>query len=105
MNSRVMVTRGHIGTLGSIVAGVAFLSAILGFIWQGGFTLAIGLLLAAGVVGVALWAYMTPQDFRGFLTGRQVRQSTVSVFSTLLLTGIVGLTYIVVQRQVIVADM
>lgn len=105
MNRNLTITRGSLGSLASVIGGTALLSAALGFIWQGGFTPAILILLVIAIAGMALWACMTPQEFRAFLTGRQTRQSTVSIFSTLLLTGIVGLTYIIVQRQVIVADM
>lgn len=101
----ITLTRGGLGQAGSVIGSVGLVSGLLGLLWQGGFTPAIGLLLAAGAGGLALWATLLPEDARAFLRGRQVRYSTLSIFSTLLLVGIVGLTYILVQRQVIVADM
>ena len=49
MNSRVMLTRGHAGILGSILGGIGLLSAALGVIWQGGITPAIIALLVLGI--------------------------------------------------------
>lgn len=100
----ITITRGHFGQLGSFIGGVGLLIGTLGFIWQGGITPYIVTAWVTGAVGMALWAYMTPQDFMAFFTGRQARQSTLAIFSTLLLIGVVSLTYIIVQRENIVAD-
>lgn len=105
MRRDIVITRQHIGQLSSYAAGLALLLGLLGALWQGGLTPVIIALLAAGGLFVALWAYMTPQDFFGFITGRHVRYSTGAIFSVLLLTGIVALSYIFVQRQVITLDM
>jgi hypothetical protein len=100
----ITITRGQFGQFGSFIGGVGLLIGALGFIWQGGITPYIALLLGIGIVGMLLWAVMTPDDFRAFFTGRQARQSTLAIFSTLLMIGVVSLTYIIVQRENIVAD-
>ncbi len=100
----IIVTRGQFGQLGSFIGGTGLLLGSLGFIWQGGMTPYIALLLGIGIGGLLLWAFMTPDDFKAFFTGRQARQSTLAIFSTLLLVGVVSLAYIMVQRENIVAD-
>jgi len=94
----VALTRGQMGQIGSIMGGLGLLLGVLGAIWQGGITSAVIGLSAVGIVGLALWYSMTPQDVKAFIQGRQTRYSTIAFFSTLLLIGIVSLVYILVQR-------
>ncbi len=100
----VALSRGQIGQLGSIVGGLGLLIGLLGAIWQGGITPAVIGLLALGIVGLALWYSMTPQDVKAFVQGRQTRYSTLAFFSTLIMIGIVTLAYIFVRRESIIAD-
>ncbi|MBI1279471.1 MAG: hypothetical protein GC179_15180 [Anaerolineaceae bacterium] len=104
-NENIVLTRGQIGLWSSIIGGVALLMGIVGLIWQGGFNDLIIAVLGVGTVGIVLWAVMTPQEFRAFVSGRQARYSTSAVFGALLLIGIVALVYVVLQRAVIVLDM
>jgi ABC-type uncharacterized transport system involved in gliding motility auxiliary subunit len=104
-NDPVVVTRNQIGQWASYVGGVALLIGVVGFIWQGGLTPFIGIALILAIIGIALWATMTPEDFKDFLAGRQVRYSTTAVFATLLLVGVVALTYVVLGRAAITLDM
>ncbi len=104
-NENIVVTRGQIGQWASIIGGVALLMGIIGLIWQGGLTSIVILALAIGVIGIVLWAVMSPREFRAFVSGRQARYSTSAVFGALLLIGIVVLVYVVLQRAVIVLDM
>ncbi len=102
----LVITRGSVAQLGSLIGGSGLLFALLGLIWQGGtLTPLVAGLLVVGLLGIGLWAWMTPQEFIAFMSGRQARRSTVSIFSTLLMIGVVSLLYIIVQREVIVADM
>lgn len=100
----VALTRGQMGQIGSIIGGLGILLGLLGAIWQGGITSAVIGFFAVGIIGLALWYSMTPQDVKAFVQGRQTRYSTIAFFSTLLLIGIVSLVYILVQREAIVAD-
>ena len=104
-NDNITVTRGQIGLWASIIGGTALLMGLVGLIWQGGFTQIVIAALGVGAVGIVIWAAMTPQEFRAFVTGRQARYSTSAVFGALLLIGIVVLVYVVLQRAVIVLDM
>lgn len=101
----IVITRGTIGQWASFTGMTALLLGGLGWLWTGELTAITGLLLAIGAAGITLWGVMTPKEFVGFFTGRQVRYGTVSVLSTLLITGIVVLTYILIDRAVITLDM
>ncbi len=101
----IIITRGRVGQVASFIGATALLIGILGVIWQGGITLYVALPLALGIIGLALWAIMTPDDFVGFFTGRRTLRSTTAVFSTLLLIGVVALVYILLQRGALTLDM
>ncbi len=101
----IVIRRGAIGQWASFIGGIALLVGALSFLFQRGLSdLSIGAFIVGGI-STAIWAFITPQDFRNFITGRQVRYSTSAVFSTLLLIGIVGMVYIFLQREVITVDM
>jgi hypothetical protein len=104
-NETIVVTRNQIGQWASYFAGVALLVGIIGLIWQGGLSPFVVGALGVGIGSVLLWAVMTPDEFRSFITGRQVRYSTAAVFATLLLVGIVAMTYVVLGRAVLTLDM
>jgi hypothetical protein len=104
-DNAVVITRQQLGQWGSIVGATALLLGGIGFMWQTGLTVYIGILLVIGIAGVALWVVMTPDDFKAFISGRQARYSTNAFFSTLLLIGIVALTYIILSRAVLTLDM
>ena len=104
-SNTITLTRGRVAQWGSMFGSAALLAGILGLIWQGGLSEIVVVTFAVGIAGIALWATLTPQDFTGFITGRRARYGTVTFFSTLLLTGIVALTYVLLQRNAITLDM
>jgi ABC-type uncharacterized transport system involved in gliding motility auxiliary subunit len=104
-NDPIIITRNQIGQWGSTIGGVGLLLGLLGWLWQGSITPIIAGLLVAGVLGIGLWVLMAPQEFKDFISGRQTRYSTMAVFSTLLLIGIVALVYIILQRATLTLDM
>ncbi len=104
-NDTVTITRNHIGQWASYIGGAALLIGVVGLLWQGGITPVIAIALITAIIGIALWVTMTPDDFKNFISGRQVRHSTTAVFATLLLVGIVALTYVVLARATLTLDM
>jgi ABC-type uncharacterized transport system involved in gliding motility auxiliary subunit len=104
-NDNITITRGQVGQWSSFIGGAALLIGLIGWVWQGGATPVIIGALVIGVLCIALWALVTPDEFRGFISGRQVRYGTMAVFGTLLLIGIVALVYVVLARAVLTLDM
>jgi ABC-type uncharacterized transport system involved in gliding motility auxiliary subunit len=78
---------------------------LIGGLWQGQLRRPAGLALLVGIAGIGAWAVITPDEFKAFLTGRQARFSTVAVFSSLLLIGIVAITFVFLQRGAVTLDM
>lgn len=101
----IVITRGLIGLFASLVGGSGLLLAVLIFIWESELTDWGLLALGIGVLGVIVWAAMTPQEFLAMITGRQARYGTRAIFSTLLIIGIVAMTYNLLERAVITVDM
>lgn len=101
----IVITRGTLGAIGSFLAGTGLIIGILAILWQGGFSIVAGIAFMISVTGIALWAYMTPDDFKNFIMGRQAKRGTMAVFMTLLVVGIVTTFYIFVLRSGTVIDM
>jgi len=104
-NNTVVITRGLLGQFASFTAAGVLLIGVLATIWNGGITTAIGIIFGLSAAALVAWIVLSPQEFFGFITGRQARRSTVAVFSTLLLLGIVVLVFIIIEREVITFDM
>jgi len=100
----IRITRGQIGQTGLLIGGTSMIGLVLALLWQGVSTLTITL-LATTITGLATWALALPREFRSLLTGRQARQSTLAILSTLILLAIVVATYVIVLRANIIADM
>lgn len=97
--------RERIGQIGNIIGAVGVVAGVVGFLWQGGTTPVVLAALFAAVAGLGVWIIATPEEARAILTGRQARFGTVTVFSLALLIGIVVMTYLLIQRQVLTVDM
>lgn len=104
-NTTQTMTRQQVGQWGSYLGAAALITGFLGWLWQGSFSPVVLGSLLVGTFGILLWALMSPAEFRGFITGRQVRYSTIAVFSTLLLIAIIAMIYILLQRATITLDM
>ena len=101
----IVITRGTLGVLGSFIAGAGLIVGILSILWQSGFTIFVGITFAISIAGFALWAYMTPDDFKNFVSGRQAKRGTMAIFTTLLLIGIIAMMYIFILRTGVTIDM
>lgn len=104
-SGNIVITRGTIGGFASFIAGLGIIVGILAILWQTGFSIFAGVAFAIGIIGIGIWAYMTPDDFKNFVSGRQAKRGTMAVFSTLLIFGIIAMFYIFVLRSAITIDM
>jgi hypothetical protein len=100
----IRLSRQQVGQIGSYVGGTALLMGILGLIWTGFSTLTI-VAFALAAAGLGAWATFAPRDFRAFISGRQARFGSIAFFSTLLLVGIIAMTYLLVRQSALNFDL
>ena len=104
-DDRIVITRTQIGRAGSIVGGLAFIIALVLFIWQGELT-AWGLAaLVAGMAGLGLWMAIAPGDFQDWVTGRAARYGGNSALGTLIVIAVAIALYGWADAQNLAVDM
>ncbi len=101
----IVIRRGRVAQLASFIGIAALIIGVIGFIWQGELTTYVGAVFVLAILGIAAWAVLTPQEFVGFITGRQMRHSTGAIFGTMLLVGITVVVYLLLQRAALTLDM
>lgn len=97
-SQNIVITRATLGVFFGFVGFVALLFAAIAFAWTLQFSVIVVVAIAVGLLGLVLWAAIAPKEFVNTLTGRQARYGTSATFATILLLGIVTLSYIFVQR-------
>ncbi len=104
-DDRIVITRTQIGRAGSIGGGLAFIVALVLFIWQGELT-AWGLAaLVAGMAGLGLWMAIAPGDFQDWVTGRAARYGGNSALGTLIVIAVAIALYGWADAQNLAVDM
>ncbi len=104
-SNNIVITRGNIGAVASLFGFGGVIAGIVAWIAQGTLTLLGLTLFASGAIGLVIWAALQPDDFRGFITGRGIRFSTATIFSAILLIGIVTMTYLLLARATLTWDL
>jgi hypothetical protein len=94
----LVIRRRTIGTIGSIVGAGGVISGVIALLWAGTFAPYVIGAFALGILGLLAWAIATPDEFIRLFTGQGVRFGTISIFSSLLLIGIVVLVYLQLTR-------
>ncbi|MEL6148418.1 MAG: Gldg family protein [Chloroflexota bacterium] len=100
----VTLGRSAVGSVFGFIGLAGLLVAIISFAWTVTIAPITLIALIVGLVGMVAWAAVAPKDFVATLTGKQARHGTVSVFASLLLLGIVVLSYIIIARANIAID-
>ncbi len=104
-SSTITVTRGTLGAVASLIAFAGLIGTVIAVIWRGGITNYAIAALMVGILGLIAWGVATPAEFRAFFTGRGARRSTIAIFATVLLTGIVALVYLLTADLALTWDM
>lgn len=104
-NTQITLTRGDIGQFASIAFALFALLSVLAFFYEGQLRAYNVILIGLAGAALALWVLITPREFVGFITGRQARRGTISVFSSFLVVGVLMMFYLYVERQVITYDL
>ena len=106
MRKGIVITRGRLAQIASFVGVGGIIIGLIGLIWRSG-TVANYAMFALGAViaGLILWAVLTPREFTDTITGKKVRNSTITIVTALLLIGIIALTYLLLTQAAFTLDM
>ena len=101
---QVTLNRSTVGVVFGFVGVAGLVLAVVSFAWYLRPSALVVGALAVSLAGFVAWAAVAPKSFVSTLTGKQARFGTGAVFATLLLLGIVMLTYIIVARLNLAVD-
>ncbi len=104
MQKTITLTRGGLGAFFSLIGFGGIVSAAVLLIWGGFSTLVIAALIV-GLIGMIAWWRLVPDDFRAFISGRSVRYGTATIFTTVLLVGIIVMGYLLIARAAVTWDL
>lgn len=97
--------RAAIASAASVIGSVALVSGALLALIQGGVTTAVFACALIGVAGLSLWMLWAPGEFRAWISGRQTRYGTTSIFVTILFAGLVIAITMLAERANLTADL
>lgn len=97
------MNRTTLGRIASLIGGIALVIAALAFLLS---RPEIALIAAAfAVVGLGTWIALIPEEFRDWVTGRQVRYGGNTILVTVLFVGILVIVYAFIVQASISVDM
>lgn len=103
--SPIRIGRADLGQFLSILFALFAFLSILAYFYEGAIRPYNIVMIIVSVVCLALWIFVSPTGFIGFITGRQIRYGTSAIISSFLVISILTMTYIYVERQVIAYDL
>lgn len=105
MKPRLAVSRSAVGSWSSVIGALALVVGALLFVFSGEVSPWAFASLVVGVVGLSLWMWLSPNEMRAFLSGRQTRFGTSSLLISTLFVGFVVAVYGLVDRANITVDL
>jgi len=97
--------RAAIASAASVIGSLALVAGALLALLQGAITTAVFACALIGVGGLSLWMLWAPGEFRAWISGRQTRYGTTSVFVTILFAGLVIAVTMLAERANLTADL
>lgn len=97
--------RAAIASAASVIGSLALAASGVLFLAQGRVSGVVFVCLVTGAIGLALWIAWAPGEFRAWITGRQTRYGTTSVFVTVLFAGLVIAVTMLADRANLTADL
>src|SRR5258706_1832065 len=94
--------------LARISSGIGLLAlfvAVLAYLLQKDLTVTVLVSVIVGIVGISLWTMLAPGDLRNLITGRQALYGGNSIFTSVLVIGIVAIGYGLATNLPIAADL
>ncbi len=107
MSTRIgpRINRLAAARLCSGIGGIALVTAIVGFLLQRDITLLVLISMVIGIVGIGLWITLVPGDLRALVSGRRALYGSNSIFSSILVIGIVAIVYTLTINSGVFADL
>jgi hypothetical protein len=102
---RLMLDRLFLARISSGIGALALVIAALVSLLQRDITGLALLCTVIGIAGIALWTVLAPDDFRTLISGRQARYGGNSIFTSILVIGIVAIVYTLTATSGIAADL
>jgi hypothetical protein len=102
---RVLVDRMFAARISSGIGALAIVIAGLALLQQRDITPLVLISVIIGVVGIALWTVLAPNDLRTLISGRQALYGGNSIFTAVLVIGIVTIVYTLTASSGIAADL
>lgn len=104
-NRPVWLDRLALARVSSGVGGLALVVAVLALVLQRDITPLALVSTVIGIAGIVVWTVLTPNDFRNLITGRQAFYGGNSIFTSILLFGIVAIVYALTANSGVFADL
>ncbi len=102
---RLILDRLLLARISSAIGALALVIAALIFLLQRDITGLALLCTVIGIIGIALWTVLAPDDFRTLISGRQARYGGNSLFTSILVVGIVAIVYTLTANSGVAADL
>lgn len=97
--------RAAIASAASVAGSLALVVGAVLYLLTGEISTAVFLCVLIGVGGLGLWMAWAPDELRAWISGRQTRYGTASVFVTILFAGLVIAITMLADRANITADL
>jgi ABC-type uncharacterized transport system involved in gliding motility auxiliary subunit len=104
-NRPVLLDRLAVARISSGIGGLALVVAVLALLLQRDITPLALISTVIGIVGIVVWTVLAPNDFRNLITGRQAFYGGNSIFTSILLFGIVAIVYALTANSGVFADL
>jgi hypothetical protein len=104
-NRPVLLDRLALARIGSGVGGLALVVAVLALLVQHDITPLVLVSVVIGIIGIVVWTVLAPNDFRNLITRRQAFYGGGSIFTSILVIGIVAIVYALTVNSGVFADL
>jgi ABC-type uncharacterized transport system involved in gliding motility auxiliary subunit len=100
----ITLSRATVGLIFGLIGLIGLIGAVVSFAWYVAFNSVVFGALVVGLAGLVGWVLVAPQAFIRTMTGRQARYGTSATVATMLLIGVVTLSYILAARANVALD-
>jgi ABC-type uncharacterized transport system len=102
---RLLLDRLLLARISSGIGALALVMAVLLLVLQRDITAASLICTISALIGIGLWTVLAPNDFRTLISGRQALYGGNSIFTSVLVVGIVAIIYTLTANSGAAADL